>query len=141
MDKANIKMDEDLAEQLEREEEKEYKRRKLIQDRNESEGVDPKERASEKAEDAPAPTDVDDEDITLGEFFDKREGVSEEFGDFGEELRRGGKMMREAATESTASPGSTQKTARIDSSEASGVGPLPPPRRAVCRRTLLPVVI
>ena len=94
-----------------------------MQERNEDEGMDPEERGSERVEDVPVPTDADDDDITLGEFFNKRKGASEDFGDFGEELRKKGKGMREAATESTAGPSSSQKKAGSHFGEASGAGP------------------
>lgn len=102
MEKANIKKDEFLAEQLEHEDGKEEEEEVAPrQERNEDEGMAPDERGSERAENAPAPTDVDDEDITLGEFFYKRKRVSGEFGDFGEVLRRKGKKLREAASEAS----------------------------------------
>ena len=89
MEKANIKMDEYLAEQWEREDESEEKEEAVPrQERNEDERTDPAERGSEKAENVSVPTDVGDKDMTLGEFFNKTEEISEDFGDFGEELRR-----------------------------------------------------
>lgn len=93
MEEANIKIDEYLVEQLEREDVMDEKEETNPgQERNESEGMDPMERGSEKAEDVSAPTDLDDEDITLGEFFNKRRRASEDFGDFGEELRKKGRI-------------------------------------------------
>ena len=82
MDKANITMYEYLTEQLEREDEgKEKEEAVPRQERNEDERTDPEERGSEKAENVPAPTDVDDEDMTLGEFFNEKNRISEDFED------------------------------------------------------------
>lgn len=84
MEKANIEIDEYLAEQLEREDEKNEEEESVPkQERNEDKRTDPEERGSERAENAPAPTDVHDEDTTLGEVSNKRKGVSEDFGEFG----------------------------------------------------------
>ena len=63
------------------------------------------ERGGEKAEDVPVPTDVDDEDMTLGDFFNKRKGA------------------RHDTTDAIA-PRGTQKRARRerDPGEVSGAG-------------------
>ena len=55
-----------------REEEKEAKKK-------EDGRADPVERGEEKAEYVPVPEDMDEEDVTLGEFQNKREWISEEY--------------------------------------------------------------
>ena len=70
MEKGNIKMDEYMAEQLEREDEEEGRKEASPRPKKNEDG------RTDPAEDVPAPTDVDDEDITLGEFSNKRKGIA-----------------------------------------------------------------
>ena len=104
-----------LSGQLERENEEEENKEPSVSptpQKNEDDGVDPMERGGEKAEGVPVPTDVDDEDMTLGDFFNKRTGA------------------RHDAVDAT-SPRGTQKgqEGRKIPVKRAVLAPLPAPRR------------